>query len=169
MEVNPKATRFKRSLDAQLLYERLVKAAVGELITYEELSAIVGRDVRNDCYSALGTARDIAKGDRIVFDCVTNEGLKRLDDAQTVSAGAEYISRAKNAAKRGARIVAASRYENLGPADRVKHNTTLSVLGAMELFGKPSSVAKVEKQITQADQNGRLSLDDTLKLFGKKE
>ena len=48
------------SADARFLAQTLAKARPGDTVTYESLSAAIGRDVRKTAYSALQTALRMA-------------------------------------------------------------------------------------------------------------
>lgn len=91
------------SADADALADRLRKLADGEAITYEALSKIVGRDVRNA--SCLETARRRLAGEGIHFSrklpigCVT-----RLSPTQKVDEVGNTLRSVGRKAKRGVQI-----------------------------------------------------------------
>lgn len=66
-----------------MLMPRLLAAKVGELITYAELSKLLGEDVQTKGKSALRTARHkIRRSDRITFHVQPDVGIFRPTDEQ---------------------------------------------------------------------------------------
>ncbi len=57
------------SVDARLLHQKLQSVSIGQTITWEDLSAVIGRDViaGSKGYSALTTARKRAQTDDGIF------------------------------------------------------------------------------------------------------
>lgn len=163
-ETNGRRPIGEMSIESQLLYKRLSKMKVGNVITYDELTEEIGRDVRS-CIWALATARrQVLKTDSIVVDCVPGKGVKRLDDSAIVGTLVDGVKRISRASHRSARKASGIRnYDELPPDIKTQHNAALAALGAVRQLSKPSSVKKIEEKSEAA--NGRLQLEDTLKLF----
>ncbi len=152
------------SIDTTLLYDRLRKMEVGEIVNYDELSKIIHRDVRS-CRGLLATARRKAlRDDEIVIDCVHGEGVKRLDDVgvvETLSTALRAIR--KKSRKATNRVVGIKNYDQLSGAVKIQHNTYLSLLGAISSFSQASNQKKLESKISQSQS--KLSLQETINLF----
>ena len=158
-----KAT-LELSADTALLYARLKRLAPSETASYEDLSEVIGRDVRNGARSNLGSAmRRALTNDGIVLASVRKVGVKRLDDPEIVSTGDAAISRIRRSTRRAARKLAATDFDRLGDADKISHNTFISILGALHDSTKPSSVERVRIEVKTAGQ--RLPLAKTLAAF----
>jgi hypothetical protein len=144
----------ERSVDTQFLLERLLETDPGETITYEELTDLIGRDVRpgGDAYPNLFSARRIAQHDhRIVFEAVRKVGIVRLRDDAIVRTAPGSIQRARRAALRGSKVLACVEdFDNLSDKDKLQHNTALSVLGVIAHFAKPKSVKTVAAAVSDA-------------------
>lgn len=160
-------TIAQTSVDARLLYERLVTLNIGESISYAALSAVVGRNVQDEAHGILRTARRMAeREDQIVFGTIVGEGLRRLSDPEIVDTGDHAMLRLRRTARRGANTVTAVGDFNALPNDKkIKHNTLLSLLGTVAAFVRPSVMKKLETSV--ANNAGKLSVGDTLKAFGK--
>ena len=98
------------SVDTQVLAKRLLALELNELILYDELTEIVGRDVRHQPVNGLlRSARYIVLRDaHIVTEAVRGEGIKRLDDEGIAQLGDQHIARIRRASRRTAMRCAAT-------------------------------------------------------------
>lgn len=163
-----KPTIQKLSIDSQLIAERMMQVEIGQLVTYEVLSEVIGQDVTGDHgRGCLATARRMLQRDsQMVFDAVRGVGLKRLSDAEIVQSGARSVRRVRSAARRGSRLLTSvGDFDSLPASDKLRHNATLSVLGAIEAISSAGSVKKVEQRVTAASP---LPIAATLAAFGVK-
>lgn len=149
-----KAVIQQLSIDAKMIYERLIASSVGDTITYSELSELIGRDVQRTGRGALVTARRRARNiDRMVFGTVRTSGLTRLSDAQIVETGEGALSHIRRAARRGAQtVLCVQNFNSLPNEKKVQHNTYVSMLGMMAEVAKPAKIRAIEKSVeaTQA-------------------
>lgn len=151
--------------DARILLGRLRTLAVGDVVTYRELSDLIGRDVQGPARGTLDTARKAAEREYgMALGTVMKQGIKRLAASELSSIGDSAFGRigrtARTAAKRMFR--AASTLE-VAPPDAAAIAARASGLAAIGLMAKPSSLQKIE----QAAQNGKeLPTATTLRLFG---
>ena len=159
----------ERSVDSDILYHELLKVAVGEVVTYEDLSKRIGRDVTQDARGNLTTARRAALSiDRALFAPVRSVGLKRLDDTGKLDAGESQLQRVRKASQQGRRVLASVlEFDALPNAEKVRHNATASVLGAIHAFSKPSAVARVAKRVNELT-DGTLPVAKTIEMFAGK-
>ena len=163
-EINGKAPRFRRSIDTQMVIDRLRAAAPGELVTYRELSDIIGRDVADGARHVLQSAtRALQKHRQMVFAAVTRQGVRRLDDAGIVDMGGAAIKRIGRAARRAGVTLGCANFDNLDDGRRVKHNATLSYFGVVEAISKKGAIAKIESRVEKTRQ--ALPLAKTLEAF----
>ncbi len=80
----PKKTIAERSYETDAIYRQIIKLNIDEIVTYKQLSGIIGRDIRQ-ARNYLATARRIAQRDNgIVCSVVRNVGIKRLRDVAIV-------------------------------------------------------------------------------------
>jgi predicted AAA+ superfamily ATPase len=159
-----KRPRFQLSLDTRLLYDRIKQAEVGELVTYEELSTIIGRDVRENGRASLLSARRVAKrDDRIVFGVIQTQGIIRLDDNEIVDTADAVLKTIGKRERNAAQTIAASNYESLDPEHRVRHNTSMSMMGALASLSKPSAYKRIRSAVEA--RNGILGISATLEHF----
>jgi hypothetical protein len=154
------------SIDTKLLVDRLAKVQPGETITNEQLSEVIGRDVRNGAYSCLYSARAIVQRDhQVVFGTVRGVGLKRLGNTEIVNSGRGDLDRVRRTMRRAAKKMTAVDYDALPNSERIMHNAYLSTFSALAHATKGSSVKKVASQVEQSKE--QLPLAATLEAFKK--
>lgn len=148
---------FKVSQEAKLLAARLAQAGAGEVVSYKDLSATIGANVRTARgWGVLNTARRIVREqNRAVFRAVPNEGLRRLTDEEvTVVAPAEMRNRTRRKASRTVRELVTVDYDKLPSQARTAHNVALSMAGALTLSVSPQAT----KRLTQACEKAQAQL-----------
>lgn len=148
--MNDQKTIFELSADTRFIHQRLSKAAVGDVVEYEELTKLIGRDIRGAARHSLQSAIRLCQKDGREFGAVMNVGIKRLSPEEIVVAAEDQIARSRNAAKRGMRRLANADFAKLSADDQLRHNATASVLGVLSLFGKQKSVEKVRAAVVAA-------------------
>ena len=153
-----------KSADTSIIENRLRNTKPGDLVTYDELSTLLGRDVLEHCRGNVGSARRTLIKESIFFDCVSKEGYKRLDNNEAVNASEHYTTRAKRAARRGLNHLANVPFDGLSDEAKKKHLTTSAQLGAIDLFGSSKAAHKIETVIK--DTSHQIAIGETLKLFG---
>lgn len=152
------------SVDTRMLYERLKECDVGHTIPYQELSKIIGREVTGKARSVLATARRKAMTtDRMVFACVYKVGVKRLTDVDIVETSEDCVRRVRKASTRAVRRITTVDFAKLPNEAKVKHNTYLSVFGALASFTQSGALKAIEKKI--GDSKEALPLAKTLEVF----
>jgi hypothetical protein len=152
-----------KSADTLIVERRLRETTPGDIITYDELSKVLGRDVRKHCVGCLRTARNTLQGESIFFDTLSGIGLKRLDNDEACKATGHYLTRSRRAARRGIKHISHVPYEGLTPETQREHLTLSTQLGAIDLFSSGKATARIESAISGVVP---LAIGETLKLFG---
>jgi hypothetical protein len=128
--ITPFRKTFEPSQELILLTSKLREVEISGVISYGELSACIGKDVRK--YRAvLQTARKNLWADNIVFGCVRNVGLQRFTDEETVCAMHQGRHKISKAARREVRKSAAIDYVKLSPLAQISYSVTCGVLMAV--------------------------------------
>ena len=154
------------SVDAKLIADRLEKVAVGELIEYDPIGAIIKADVQNGARGTLQSARRYLQREKhIVFEAVIGKGLKRLNDAEIVSTGIHTLARIRRTARRGASKLRCANYDTLAPEDQTRFNATASMLGAIHHVAKDKNLKLLEAEA--AKTKAQISFNSTIELFKK--
>ena len=159
-------TREQRNQTIDLLYARLRKCEVGELVEYVELSRIAGERIDSDAGRALlRKARDrVHNKDKYVFQCQTSVGLQRADDVGIVEC---VTSRAKSMARQSRRIkqeVMCVRDINaLSLDDRAALHTAATVANLAGEIASTAGRKKIEGKVR--GETKPMDFTDTLRLF----
>jgi hypothetical protein len=157
--------RFKKSADTMIIENILSECKVGETVTYNSLSAAIGRDVRKFAMSALATARKTVMVEHnIVFDVEHNVGYVRLAGDAVVVCVSEYDRmRIQRTSKRSLQKLATVKFDELNDEHKRKHVVASAMMGAVAMFSHKSASKKIEAKVTNATSS--LPIGETLKLF----
>jgi len=152
------------SIDSKLIYEKLVSLNPGESITYQSLNELIGRDVQNGARGNLVTAKKQLLNEGVVIETIRNVGVKRLKDAEIAFSGEYAIKKARRAIQKGSKkLICVKDFDSMPQDAQLKHNFSLSVLGALEMITKPQSIKKIEHKI--AEEGVKIAAGKTLELF----
>lgn len=157
-------TVFELSLDTKAIYDLLATAAVGQTISFAAMSDSLGRTVMGGEPHVQSALHRIQSMDGRVFANVRGVGYRRLNDAEIVGTGTREIDTIRRRAKRaGRRLTCVADFAALPNDLKVKHNTFLSMFGAIASMMKPKAVKRVETEVTRAQ--AALPLAKTLEAF----
>jgi len=147
------------AIDSAVVYERIKRAEVNEVITYEELNLLTGRDVVAHRH-ILVTARNRAlQDDQMIFDCITGHGIKRLSDSAIVEIESERpLVKIRSAMISGVKKLSCAK--DISNDERIKVNASLAMFGAIAEFSKPKILEKVVSKGPKA-----VSMEKMLQMF----
>lgn len=155
----------EKSADTKILETVLAEANVGDLITYEQLSKAIGRDVRKFALSSLSSARrGIFNAKRYVFGTEKNVGLRRLNDNEIVDSTEHDRKKLRRAAKRTINKLGVVDFDNLTPEKKRQHIVASAQMGAVEMFAGKNATKKIEAKVN--DSSKVLPIGETLRMFG---
>jgi len=140
------------SVDAQILARRLQRCEEDELITYDELSTSIGRDVRSpQARHLLKTALRVAlRENQFVFGTVSGQGVKRLRNQDIApTEGSTLSRRIQNATRRSAQKLRAVDYGALTRQEQVEYNTAIAICGSLSLLTSSQARITIERQTRQ--------------------
>ncbi len=148
------------SIETRLLYQRLVRAEIGEVINYKELTEIIGRPAQEGGRGVLSSARRMAiRENKVKFGTITNVGLKRLNDSEIVAGTEHRLRHIGRTARRGLKDLACATGE-LSHEDVVKHNTGATLLAMLLETTRPHKIKRLEGAVATAQD--QLPLAKTL-------
>lgn len=149
--------------DIDKLAAVLRAARVGDVVAYFTLEGLVAGVQRRTRYKLDSALRKLLKEDRIVFGCVHNEGIKRLNDSETAIIGDQTRRKIGSAARRGMRKMSCAKPEAMKPDERNRMFANQSLLGAMSNLSRTSAVKDVEKALPH--EHMKLMLSRTIEAF----
>lgn len=156
------------SVFSQNLINFLGEKEVGEVITYESLSEVIGFDVtESKGRGYLGTAtKRLLKDEGKVFSCVRSIGVILLSDSEVVKTTSKgYL---KSIRAKGRKAYAKSttvEYESLTPDEKIDWNCTMSILALMNHVTKRRSIREIENKVR--DTNLQIDQKETLRILRK--
>jgi hypothetical protein len=154
------------SIDTKMLTDKLATLVPDDVITYSDLSQVIGRDVQNGARSNLYSAIRRLLADGKVYASVRGIGIKRLKDEEIVGVGPAVLAKMRRAANRArAKLAAVQDFDSLDRDAKISHNLSLSVLGVVAHMTKASTVKQLETRIDQAQAS--LPLAKTLEALAK--
>lgn len=155
MELNPKKPIFAASADAKTIAHVLRTIEVGGIISYEDLSRAIARNVCLTGRPAMDTARGIVqREDRMIFDAIRGVGLKRLADNEIIDLGDKARDHVRRASRKVVKKLVCVDYDQLTNEKQTKHNTALSMFGVLcELATEKST-----KRLTSSVENAKAEL-----------
>lgn len=139
------------SLETKALADRLRSVTFGETVEYVTLDSELKIQIQGAARGAMTSARRILLREGIRFDVVRGIGMKRMTDSEIARSGSRSVRLIRGVAKReAAKMAALADFESLPNDEKVQHNATLSVLGAVAHFSKPAQVRILEGAVAAA-------------------
>jgi hypothetical protein len=158
-------SQFVKSNDTAILEQKLREAPEGSVVTYDDLSRAIGRNVRKFAIGCLYSARRILEQEGIHTGCIAKEGITRLTPSESVCKARSHVNASRRVARRGRSTVEKTDLSRLTVEERQSALAIAAQSSAIELFGSK----KAERKLTEAATNksGHLPLGDTLALFNE--
>jgi hypothetical protein len=152
------------SPETRLIFQRLQEVEVGEIVTYKELSELIGMNTQERGRSHLLSARrKILHEFAILFEAVRGEGVKRLDDSGALEAGQNEVKGLHRKARRGAKKLACADVTKLKKEEKERHAAASTILA----FIHRSTSGRAQKIIGESvkEDTSELPFGRTLKVF----
>lgn len=164
MKPDQKQVIGQTSADVTQLVEILAAAKMGDFISYKHMTRMIGRDVTVYRH-LLASARRIALRDyNAVFAPVLGEGIRRLDNVETVELCPEgRRKRIRSQVRKGSRELAAVSYEALPEEQRRKHNVGLAMFGGLYLGTSRKTLKAIASKV---DNDKTPDQGELMKLIG---
>lgn len=157
-------TLFEMSIDTRALYDLLLKADPGQTVTFVEMTNLLGRDVAGVFPNLQSALRRVENLDGIVFGNVRGIGYKRLNDIEIIQTSErEIVAIRRRARKAGRRVTKIENFDALPNEEKIRHNMSLSLFGAINSMTKPKQVRKLEEAVSSAAKE--LPIGRTLEVF----
>jgi len=149
------------SIESQLVIERLLNTEEGDVVTYDELSTVIGRDIRLNRYCLHTAINKLLREHQIYFSAVRGVGVKRCNDPEKVDAGTSFVPRIRRMAKKGVRITLSVRdYAKMEKEMQTQHNAQVSLLGAIGAISAAPKLKAIAAKVQEAQE--KLPLAKTL-------
>lgn len=137
------------SFEAQQILKRLEALAVSETVGWAALDKLVGRNVRHHYYW-IRTAQAAMLRNGIVIEAEPGVGLRRINPEQHIAVGEKGLREARRKAGRSLRKMTAldeTQWNGLTNEQKIRHNATASMLGAVRHFAGDKTVVALESKV----------------------
>jgi hypothetical protein len=130
---------------SKTLLEALSTLQVGESKSYKDLSKLIDLSVQStQGRGYLNTARYVLQREQhMVFDVIRNEGIVRLDDEQIIDTVDKTHTKIRKAARNQVKKTICADYDSLTNDKKLKHNVTISIMGAIAEMNTNGGIKKV--------------------------
>lgn len=155
--------RFEKSSDTHILEGLFTKAEIGDIVTYEEMTKSIGRDVREFAHASIRSALRAAERQGIIFEARPNVGYVRLNDAEIVKKSDADKTSIRKKTERAMDRLGVVKFDELSDADKKKHTVTSAQLGAIRMFSTSSATKKIESKVKGS--SSVIPIGETLKMF----
>jgi hypothetical protein len=161
----------ERHIYTQELMKALRSIEEEQTISYEDLSATIGLDVRPEGagYPYQHSARAILeREDNIAFEVVVKEGLRRLTPEQVANGtGSIYQKKKRSLIHRSKRRIRTidDKYDELSSDAKMNVTAHRTILAFDYQLSKPKNLRMIEGKVKET--NKLLGFQDTISLFNK--
>lgn len=163
--INKKPFCGEASIDVQQLVNRMKQMAPEELVTYKELTQLIGRDVTVHRHLTDSARKILMRDHNMVFRSVINEGLKRLADCDVVDVVLDdRRKRIYRQAAVASRELTTVDYARLGSDKQTRHNTGMALFGALYQATSKTAVKRLQQRVANA--GGAIDNSGILRLIG---
>ena len=156
------------SAETNAMYKALKELKEDELLSYEKLRDIADEeDIRDKKRHLLTSAVRKCLNEGIVIECVFSIGMKRMTN-ETIDTVADHARQAiHRRSKKVKRAMKAVDYDRLNDDQKKEHCAKIAFNGAIEMFSKPSAIAKIKanQEATAKATPEPFDPAKTLKLF----
>lgn len=140
------------SVETRLIFQRLSKAAIGEIITYKELSEIIHTDILACRYKLASAIRKVQNELQFVFAPVAGVGVKRLAEGEKIEVVEDGRDRLHRATRRVLRKAACVAVGELSKEDKTRFNVVVSQMAMLEHASKTSTTKKLTATVQEKDE-----------------
>lgn len=159
------APSFKTNVETRLLIQEFQKVKVGEVITYERISEVAGKEVTKLRGSIMTAIRRCLRDKDMVFACVRNVGYKRLNDDEIVDKGSSDSAALRRKALKTLEEQTKVDFEQLSRQKQMQASAQTSIMGTIAMMTKTKSIEKIASNIEAGTKE--LPTTQTLSLFMK--
>lgn len=163
----------ERSIYTTQIIERCLEKKDGETAAYDELTALIGLDVRpgKEGYSYAHSAfKILEKEHAVVFDNVARAGWQRMAPEMVANSSVDMFTRKTKALVKKFKIrteTTADHHDELSEEAKLRVNLQRTLLAFQEHIFRPKSIARLEQNM--ADRIKPLPFDRTIALFQNKK
>jgi len=129
------------SAETLAVLNRLKEAPIGETVTYDDLSAAIGRDIRRHRHVLYSALRVALRDDGLLFGTVRGVGYQRVPAEDAHHVGVDARKGIRRRARRSSKRIAAamSRANDVSDEARRKAHSEMAALGLIEHLSRDTA------------------------------
>jgi hypothetical protein len=155
---------FEKSDDTKILTEHLAGAQIGEVVTYAELSRVVGKSL-SGFRSALASARrQVLKEKGFVFGTEKGVGIRRLSNEEIIAASTSDRHAIRRKARRSLQKLGTVKYAALDATKQIALTAVAAVFHATAEINRDSSMKLIQ---AAAGSSQQLPIRETLQALAR--
>ena len=159
-----KKMKSSNNFDVQIIKEQLYDADFGDLVTFSQLSALVGKDLQTDGYHILRRALLEMENEGYVFENVRNEGYRRLSDEERALSDRVIVSINRKADRGIKQKTVGIDFDGMSKDAQITQNVHLYVLNLTKVVGTKKAMKKLESKLDRLGEKMQ-GIEDQLKIF----
>lgn len=149
--MNKKRTIGELKYETKLIIELLEQSTVGETVTYQMISDLIGQNIQNCRYMLETAKRAVQRDHGIVFDTITGVGIVRVTEGGKGNVIEKGFSKIRNATRRTVRVLDTVDTANLQKDELSRHMQQRSVAGLLEAHTRPQHKAEPKPKVGNKD------------------
>ena len=139
------------SIESGVITVRLRECKPGDIVTYAELDALIGKSIQRHRGSLDTARRTVERDDRMVFEAVRGVGVKCLTSPEAALSLATNIKRTRMAARKGVRKARAIKIEEVPQSERGALIARASYLALVDNAGAPAAQKRLAESAQTQD------------------
>ena len=151
-DATKKRGHFERAYETGLFVERFRKLETDEMLTYGELSVMVGYNVQTKRSHLDSARRIILAEENVLIETIHGVGLRRSGNTGALGAGTRSRERICRESRRGLRRLGCADIAVMDNAQRLQFNGTAGVLGVLQECAKPKTARQLEGRVKAAGE-----------------
>ena len=151
------------SIESQLLIDYLSKVSTKRLVTYGQLSKLVGFEVSGGTSQLQTAKRNLIRDYDMVFDVVRGKGVVLMTDKEVIDSTPRDFEKVRRTLNRSKKKIAVVNYDKLTHSYKQRWNVMATNLATLYHFTKKKTLTQITERVKEADD--KLSLSNTLKYF----
>jgi len=154
---------FRRSLETSLIVERLAKCEPGDVVSYEELSTLLGTRVSGVTSQLQSAKRVVLAEHSLYFDIQRGAGLICAGNDGRIASAKDGIKHIHRAANRKLKILGTANVAAMTNEEKMQFNTVASHVGVLAGITTARAQNKLAAAVAVSEQC--LPLVKTLEAF----
>lgn len=136
------------SHDVQIIYRRLIDTEDGDIISYTELSELIGQNILKKRYILNSARRKAANENHIEFDTITRYGIERLSSNRIIEiTGPRTLNRIRTMNEKNRTKILNTNYQKLSEENKCKKDLYITMTNFIDHTTREETIKKIKDGI----------------------